>query len=121
MLLKKWVKKIIFNIIQQMRVYLYDINGRQLQALGVTENSSKDFRTVLSFNRESDTLKAFITSNIALGNNLADDCWRGNDWINDRNSGYRRYEQIHGHNDFGYGLESTSHIKNVWSQLKSVI
>ena len=49
------------------------------------------------------------------------DGWSGHDWINARNSGYRHYEHIHSHNDFGRGLESTSHIEGVWAQLKSEI
>ena len=81
----------------------------------------KVFRVVLAINRDSDTLKAFITSNIAIGNNLVTDGWSGLDWINARNSGYRRYEHIHGHNDFGRGQESTSHIEGVWAQLKTEI
>ena len=43
--------------------------------------------------------------------------WRWYDWINDRNSGYRRFEHIHSQNDFGRGLQSTSHIKTIWDQL----
>ena len=81
----------------------------------------KVFRIVLAINRDSDTLKAFITSNIAIGNYLVKGGWSGHDWINARNSGYRHYEHIHSHNDFGRGLESTSHIEGVWAQLKSEI
>ena len=36
-------------------------------------------------------------------------------------SGYRRYRHIHGQNYFGHGVQSTSHIESIWSQLKEVI
>ena len=85
-------------------LFSHDINGRQLWVLEVTENTYKDFRAVLAINRDSDTLKAFITSNIAFGNNLVTDGWSGHDWINSRNSVYSRFEHIHGHNDFRRGL-----------------
>ena len=54
-------------------LYSHDINVRQLWILDVTENSSKDFRTVLAFNRDSETLKTIIIFNISKGNN----------WLND--------------------------------------
>ena len=37
--------------------------------------------------------------------------------INDRNSGYRLFEHIQAQNDFGRGLQSTSHIETIWDQL----
>ena len=37
------------------------------------------------------------------------------------NSGYTRIPHIHGGGDFGFALESTSHIESIWSQIKSKI
>ena len=99
-------------------LFSHDINVRKLWILDVTENSSKDFRTVLAFNRDSETLKTFITSNITKGNNWLNDGWNGHVWINARDSSYLPFGHIHGHNDFGIWLESTCHIEAVWAQLK---
>lgn len=96
-------------------LFSHDINGKKLQILGVTENSSKYFRSTLAFNRDVDTLKAFITSNFAKGINLATDCWSWYDWINARNSGYGLFEHIHGHNYFGRGIETNNLIESIWA------
>ena len=88
-------------------LFSHDINAKQLWVLDDTENSSKDFRTALAFNRDSETLKTFITSNITKGNNWLNDGLNGHVWINSRNSSYLPFEHIHGHNYFGRGLEST--------------
>ena len=58
---------------------------------------------------------------ILKGNNIVTDGWAGYNWIDSNDSGNRRYQHIHGHNDFGQGLESTNHIESIWSQLKSEI
>lgn len=55
---------------------------------------------------------------IPTGNNILTDWWAGYEWIEDTNSGYRRYSHIHGCNNFGHGISSMSHIESIWSQLK---
>ena len=81
----------------------------------------KDFHIVLTKNRDADTLEKFIRRMVPEGNNIVKDGWAGYNWMDSDDSGYRRYQHIHGHNDFGQGLESTSHIESIWSQLKSEI
>ena len=100
-------------------LFTHDINGQQLWIIGFTDNITKDFHIVLAKNREANTLEKFIRRMIPEGNNIVTDGWRGYNWIDSDDSGYRRYQHIHGHNDFGHGLESTSHIESLWSQLKS--
>ena len=45
---------------------------------------------------------------IPVGNNIVTDGWAGYDWMDQAESGYRRYRHIHSH-----GLESTSHIESI--------
>lgn len=42
-------------------------------------------------------------------------------WLNNHNSGYNHISFIHGQGNWGYGLQSTSHIESVWSFLKNNI
>lgn len=49
------------------------------------------------------------------------DGWRGYEWINNEDSGYSRIGHVHDLHDFGYGIESTSHVESIWSQLKQEI
>ncbi len=49
---------------------------------------------------------------------MTDGCSAYN-WLN--NSGYHRLQHNHGRNDWGYGLEATSHEENIWNALKDEI
>ena len=87
-------------------LFTHDANGQQLWLLGFTDNITKDFHIVLTKNRDADTLEKFIRRMVTDG-------WAGYNWMDSDDSGYRRYQHIHGHNDFGQGLESTSHIESI--------
>ena len=94
-------------------MFCHDVNKDQLWVLGVCDNKSKDFRIVVCKNRNASTLKHFIKSIVPKGNNIICDGWKRYEWIEEANLGYVRYVHIHGRNDFGFGLESTSHIENL--------
>ena len=102
-------------------LFTHDLNGQQLWLIGFTDNVSKDFHIVATKNRDAVTLETFIRRMIPVGNNIVTDGWPGYDWMDQANSGYRRFPHIHGQNDFGHGVESTSHIESIWGQLKDVI
>ena len=87
----------------------------------LTETGSKDFRVVLTRERDGETLKRFVTKLILIstGNNLFSDGWHGYDWVNNINSVYSRFIHNHDRNDFRRGLESTSHMESIWGQLKN--
>lgn len=95
------------------------VNKDQLWVLGVCDNKTKDFRIAVCKNRNASTLKHFIKSLVPKGNNIICDGWRGYEWIDEANSGYVRYVHIRERNDFGFGLESTSHIESIWAQLNA--
>ena len=65
-------------------------------------------------------MKEFITTHIESRNKIITDGWSGYSFIDDL-QGYIREVHIHEASDFGYGVNSTSHIESIWSQLKSVI
>ena len=67
----------------------------------MNENQTKDFCFVVSKIRDEYTTKEFITRYIPTGNNIVTDGWSGYDWIDRANSGYTRFEHIHGRNCFG--------------------
>jgi len=97
-------------------LFSHDINGRSLWVFWLTETGSKDFRVVLTRERDGETLKRFVTKLISTGNNLDTDGWHGYDGANNINSGYERFIHNHGRNDFGRSLESTSHMESIWGQ-----
>ena len=94
-------------------------NGKQIWLLGICDNNTKEFRIEASYDRDAETLKEFITSFVKKGNNIITDGWAGYSFLDEPGSGYRRIPHIHGGGDFGYGLQSTSHIESIWSQIKS--
>ena len=57
---------------------------------------------------------------IKRGNIIITDSWAAYDWISLPNSGYTHITYVHGHGQFGYGDESTSHIEQLWSVLKTI-
>ena len=81
--------------------------------MGITDNETKDFRIVASKTRDGVTLKAFIMSFIKRGNYKVSDGWSGYKWIEEENSSYNHIPHIHGHRDFGYGIESTNQVESI--------
>ena len=98
-----------------------DLNGNKIWCLGIKETQGPNFRIVLTRERDAATLKRFITKFIPAGNNIISDGWAGYEWINNLNSGYRHYTHLHGRRDFGRAEESTSHIEQLWAQIKKRI
>ena len=41
--------------------------------------------------------------------------------MDEHDSDYTSYRHNHGQGDFGYGLESTSHIEGLWANLQAII
>ena len=49
-------------------LFCHDLNSKQIWALGITENETTNFRVVVSYNRDEEILKTFITKFIPTGN-----------------------------------------------------
>lgn len=101
-------------------LFLTDKNGNQVWVVGAVDNITKDFRVDIAFRRNEVVLKTFITNYIEKGNKLITDGWNGYSFIDEMN-GYSREVHIHGASDFGFGINSTSHIESIQSQLKATI
>ena len=108
----------IFSIDESM--FVTDANNNQIWVIGAVDNVTKDFRVDISFKRNEAVLKEFIMTHIERGNKLITDGWAGYSFIDDL-PGYTREVHIHGASDFGYGVNSTSHVESIWSQLKAII
>ena len=91
-------------------LFCNDLNGKQIWVLGITENETKNFRVVVSYNRDEEILKRFITKFIPTGNFIISDAWLGYSFLIAANSEYIHSIHVHGQQDFGLGLDSTSHV-----------
>ena len=111
-------KQRVFAIDESL--FVTDGNNNQIWVIGAVDNITKDFRIDIAFKRNEEVLKTFIVFHIQKGNKLITDGWAGYSFI-DEQQGYTREVHIHGASDFGFGVNSTSHIESIWSQLKSVI
>ena len=97
------------------------IKDTHVWLLGIIDNETKDFRIEPTLSRDSATLKNFINKYIPTGNYIVTDGWRGYDFLEAPDSGYRRFKHHHGGGDFGYGIQSTSHIESIWAQIQAKI
>ena len=72
------------------------------------------------FERNSNIIEKFITKYIEPRNNIITDGWSAYNIFNN-NPNYNRIPHNQGGGDFGYGIQYTSHIESLWSQLKGKI
>jgi len=63
-------------------LFCHDLNGKQIWVLGITENETKNFRVVVSYNRDEDIIKTLITKVIPTGNIIISDAWSGYSFLN---------------------------------------
>ena len=94
-------------------LFTHDINEQKLRLISFTDNTTKDFHGVVTKIRDSNILEKFIRKKIPTGNNIVRDEFSGYEWIENINSEYIRYSYIHGRNDFGQEIQSTSHIESI--------
>ena len=78
-------------------------------------------RLELSYDRNTDIMKKIIKSHIKTGNIVVTDGWSAYSWLGHPFSGYIHSMHNHAAGNFGYGLDSTSHIEALWNQLKYLI
>lgn len=89
--------------------------------LGIINNSTKEFRIEASFERDTPTIKKFISKYVETGNNIVSDGWSSYNYLDNINSGYLHIKHIHGAGAFRWGAQSTSHIESIWAQIKAKI
>ena len=96
-------------------------HNKQIWLIGIINNITKDFRIEGTLNRDSDTLKNFIVKYVDKGNTIISDGWADYGFLNSPNSGYSHITHIHLGGSFGFGVESTSHIEEIWNIIKGSI
>ena len=85
--------------------------------LGAINTSLKKLRLEITFDRGMETIKRFLYTRIKYGIRIVHDILAGYNWLeNDIN--YENSPHCHDHGNFGYGLDSTSHIESFWSNFQ---
>ena len=97
-----------------------NVDNRNLWVLGIVCNNNKKIRLALSFDRDTNIMKKFIKNYVKSGNVLVTDGWGAYQWI-DSDINYTHSTHNHGFGDFGYGLDSTSYVESLWSNLKNIL
>ena len=64
--------------------------------IGIINNTTKDYRIEATFQRNSNTMKEFITKFVSRGNNIINDGFSAYNILEDNSSGYRHFRHIHG-------------------------
>ena len=75
----------------------------------------------ISLRRDTDVIKEIIKTHIKSDNVVISDNWAAYNWLSNPGSGYYHHVHTHRHGNFGAGSDSTSHIEQLWAQLKNII
>ena len=95
--------------------------GRQLWVVGLINCETNEIRLELTEQRNEKLLKTIILKHVQKGNIVNTDGWSGYLFLNNPANGYIHHTYNHARGNFGTGLDSTSRIESVWSELKSKI
>ena len=93
-------------------------NGEQIWVVGLLNNETNALRLEMVKDRSSEVLEYIITKHIGTGNICITDGWQGYSFLNRINSGYVHHSYNHGRGQWGMGLDSTSRIESIWSEIK---
>ena len=84
-------------------------NGTQVWLMGVKDITTKNVRLDILPNISSANIKIFVKNHIQPGSHITHEGWKSNNFLDS----YWTYESHnHGHGDFGYDLNSKSHIES---------
>lgn len=89
--------------------------GTQFWVLGIINTQTKEFRIEPVQVRDTPMIKSFISRHTKRGNNITTEGWSTYEYLDSPNSGYQHFIHNHGGGDFGFGIESTSHIESLWA------
>ena len=62
-------------------LFTHTLDAEQLWVLSIIDKVTKEFKLVVSKNREAETLNIFVTIFIPKGNYIVCDGWRAYNWI----------------------------------------
>lgn len=97
------------------------INNKQIWLLSIINNTSKEFSIKVSYNRDSGTLANYIQKYIEIENTIISNGCSGYNFLDSAQSGYSHITHIHHGGNFGYGMQSNSHIESIWNIIKGKI
>ena len=90
--------------------------------MGIIDNTNKYFRLDGTFNRDTASLKNFISKNAKTGNTIISDySWRAYNFIGENDSGHIHIQYNHNQGAFGQGIISASCIESIWYTIKNKI
>ena len=114
-------QKNAYNQIESDESLISHINRQQLWVIGLYNNESYDIRVEVVPNRDGATLKNLIEKHVLIGNYIVIDAQNGYQFIDSPASGYIHHTHVHGRNDFGRGMDTTSKIEGTQANLKRII
>ena len=90
-------------------------NGNQIWVAGCIDTTTKAVRIDVIPSRNAQNIKIFVQNHILPGSHITHDGWAGYSFLDNNDESVWTHE-THNHalGDFGYGLSSTSHIKQFW-------
>lgn len=101
---------------------LYVHQGQnQIWNVGLINNISRKIRLEILPNRSTDIIKKIITNLIPTGNTIVTDGRSFYNWFDNPRYGCEHSVHNHDHGDFGADEDSTSHIEQLWHNLKHII
>lgn len=77
-------------------MFCHDLNGERVWVLGIKENDAWDLKIVVPKKRDTETMKNLIYRFIPEGNRIVTDSWSSYDWLDNPDSGYINYRNVHG-------------------------
>ena len=95
--------------------------GEQVWVVRLINSENNNIRLEIVKNRYSNTLKTIVEKYVGKGNYIISDSWSGYNFLSLPNSGYIHHVYNHGGGQFGLGLDSTSRIESVWSEIKALL
>jgi len=95
--------------------------NKQIWVAGLINNTSRKIRLEILPNRNAKTIKKIITNLVPTGNKIVTDRAIIYNWLSNPQSGYEHSVHNQGHGDFSEGVDSTSHIEQLWHNLKHII
>ena len=88
---------------------------------GIINNISRAIRLEIVNDSNSEANKKVIASHIPPGNIIITEVAGCYNWSNSHRSGYIHHVHNHGRGDFCAYIDSTSHIEQLWHNLKAII
>lgn len=96
-------------------------DNTQIWIVGAIDTQTRKTRYDNINIRDANNLRIFFTNHIYHGNHITHDGWLGYNFLNEEDSPWTHEVHNHGHGDFGFGENSTSHIEQCWAHLKKFI